>query len=65
MLQEGAPFADVKKTFRRLAVKSHPDHIRGTDEEKKEASAKFAKIQTAYHVLVEKDRRERGEKEEL
>jgi DnaJ-class molecular chaperone len=49
----------VKKAFRKFAIASHPDHIRGDEKEKKEASAKFAKIQAAYHVLVEKDRREK------
>jgi DnaJ homolog subfamily B member 4 len=40
---------DLKKSYRRLAMKWHPDKNPG--DAKKEAEAKFKKISEAYEVL--------------
>ncbi|MDD3223845.1 MAG: molecular chaperone DnaJ [Clostridium sp.] len=46
-LQKGASEADIKKAFRKLAIKYHPDKNRGN----KAAEEKFKEINEAYQVL--------------
>lgn len=46
--------ADVKKAFRRLAHKYHPDQAQG---DKKKAEVKFKEISEAYEVLGDKQKR--------
>ncbi len=48
-----APAADVKKAYRRLAMKHHPDRNAGN----KEAEAAFKEIQQAYDVLSDPQKR--------
>jgi molecular chaperone DnaJ len=49
---------DIKKKFRSLAVKFHPDKlVNATDEEKKEAEEKFKEISEAYDILSNPDKR--------
>ena len=45
--------AEIKKAYRRLAVKYHPDHHPGD----KEAEEKFKKIARAYEVLSDPEKR--------
>jgi curved DNA-binding protein len=45
--------ADIKKAYRKLAMKYHPDHTKGD----KTAEEKFKKISEAYAVLSDKDKR--------
>ena len=47
-LSRTASVADVKKQYKKLAVKYHPDKFEGTEEE---ANEKFIAIQKAYGVL--------------
>jgi DnaJ family protein C protein 7 len=48
----------VKKAYRKMAIKWHPDkHSRGTEEEMKEAEAKFKDIGEAYGVLSDQKKR--------
>ena len=49
-VDKNATPAQIKKAFRKLAMKEHPD--RGGDEEK------FKKIQTAYEVLQSEEKRD-------
>lgn len=50
---------ELKKLYRKLAVKYHPDHQAGkTEEEKKEAEEKFKEINEAYSVLSDKEKRQ-------
>jgi len=44
---------DIKKAYRKLALKWHPDK----NPDNKEAIHKFREIQTAYEVLVDKNKR--------
>jgi curved DNA-binding protein len=44
---------DIKKSYRKLAMKYHPDHTKGD----KNAEEKFKKISEAYAVLSDKDKR--------
>ena len=52
-LQEGASENEVKKAYRRLAMKHHPD--RATDRDKKSAEEKFKEIGDAYKILRDRD----------
>lgn len=45
--------ADIKKAYRKLAMKYHPDHTKGD----KNAEEKFKKISEAYAVLSDKKKR--------
>jgi len=49
-----ASAADVKKAYRKLAMKYHPDHAKGD----KAAEEKFKKINEAYAVLSDKEKRQ-------
>ncbi|MEW6076845.1 MAG: J domain-containing protein [Thermodesulfobacteriota bacterium] len=46
---------DIKKAYRKLAMKYHPDHYQGND--KAQAEEKFKKISEAYAVLKDKEKR--------
>lgn len=49
---------DIKKAYRKLAIKFHPDRQSGkSDKEKKEAEEKFKEATEAYEVLSNKDKR--------
>jgi curved DNA-binding protein len=45
--------AEIKKTYRKLAMKYHPDHTKGD----KAAEEKFKQISEAYAVLSDKEKR--------
>lgn len=52
-LEPHAEAADVRKAFRRLAGKLHPDRFESAPvEERRRQAAQFARISAAYHVLV-------------
>lgn len=49
---------DIKKAFKKLSMKYHPDKQSGkTDEEKQEAERKFKEINEAYQILSDQDKR--------
>ena len=51
-VDKGSGEADIKKAYKKAAIKWHPDkHSSGTEEEQKEAEAKFKDIGEAYSVL--------------
>ena len=51
---------EIKKCYRRLALKYHPDkHAHSDDDEKIAAEHKFKEINQAYSVLSDATRRER------
>jgi len=54
-VEKSASDVDVKKAFRKLAMKHHPDKAKAEDKEK--AEEKFKKIAEAYEVLSDKDKR--------
>ena len=54
-LQKGASEEEIKKAFRQLAKKYHPDLNPGD----KEAEAKFKEVNEAYEVLSDKEKRQR------
>lgn len=50
---------EIKKSYRKLALKYHPDHQQGkSDAEKKEAEDKFKEINEAYETLSDPDKRQ-------
>jgi len=52
-VQKNASNEDIKKAYRKLAMKYHPDHTKGD----KAAEEKFKKISEAYAVLSDKEKR--------
>jgi curved DNA-binding protein len=52
-VKKDASEEEIKKAYRRLAMKYHPDHAKGD----KQAEEKFKKISEAYAVLSDKDKR--------
>lgn len=54
-LEKGASEADIKKAFKKLALKYHPD--RNPDD--KEAEEKFKEINEAYQVLSDPEKKSR------
>ncbi|MDL1967482.1 MAG: DnaJ domain-containing protein [Deltaproteobacteria bacterium] len=52
-INKNASGTEIKKAYRKLAMKYHPDHAR----DDKNAEAKFKKISEAYAVLNDKEKR--------
>ena len=50
---KSASAEEIKKSYRKLALKYHPDRNKGN----KDAEAKFKEASEAYHVLSDKERR--------
>ncbi|MFH1672013.1 MAG: DnaJ C-terminal domain-containing protein [Pseudomonadota bacterium] len=53
-VNKNATNAEIKKAYRKLAMKYHPDH----NKEDKEAERKFKEISEAYAVLSDKEKRQ-------
>jgi len=54
-VEKNAPQDEIKKVFRKLAVKYHPDKTKGD----KEAEKKFKEISEAYEVLGDTEKRKK------
>ena len=52
-IKKNASAGEIKKAYRKLAMKYHPDHTKGD----KAAEEKFKKISEAYAVLSDKEKR--------
>jgi len=61
-LDQSATLDDVKKAYRRLALKYHPDkHATASDDAKADASLKFQQVGFAYTILSDDNKRKRYE----
>lgn len=59
-VNKGASADEIKKAYRKMAMKYHPDRwVSGTDEEKKDAEEKFKEAAEAYDVLSNPDKKSR------
>ncbi|MGM0422884.1 MAG: DnaJ domain-containing protein, partial [Pseudomonadota bacterium] len=57
-VQKDSSTADIKKAFRVLAMKFHPDRLQGASEaEQEKAANRFSEIQYAYNILSKEDTR--------
>lgn len=57
-INKNASQEDIKKAFRNLSKKYHPDRkARASEEEKKEAESKFKEINEAYSVLSDVEKK--------
>lgn len=56
-LQEDATDAQIKKAYRKLALKHHPDK-QTSEEGRRQAHTKFAKISNAYELLSDANKRQ-------
>jgi len=45
--------AAIRKAYRKLVLKCHPDKIRGTDDEVEQAKERFLLLQEAYETLMD------------
>ena len=54
-LARGATVNDIKKAYRNLALKYHPDRV--SPDKKKEAEEKFKEVSEAYEVLADEKKR--------
>ncbi|KAL6782477.1 hypothetical protein ACKKBG_A06930 [Auxenochlorella protothecoides x Auxenochlorella symbiontica] len=53
-----ADAAAIKRAYRKVALKYHPDKVQGTEEEKQAAAKTFAEIGHAYEVLTDEKKRQ-------
>ena len=59
-IQQDATEEEIRKAYRKLALKCHPDrHTSSTEEEKAEAEKMFKDVAEAYEVLSDKEKKER------
>jgi len=56
-VQRSASDDQIKRAYRKLALKYHPDKVKGTDSEKEQAAKMFAEINSAYEVLSDPEKR--------
>ena len=57
-IAKGASDTEIKKAYRKAAMKYHPDKFSGANEsEKKEAEDKFKEINEAYQILSDENKR--------
>lgn len=62
-IEKTASESDIKKAYRKLAMKYHPDKFSNASEkEKKEAEEKFKEVNEAYQVLSDADKRAKYDK---
>jgi len=56
-LQDNASYDEVKKAYKKMAIKYHPDkQSNKSTEEKADAEKKFKEIAEAYEILTNKDK---------
>ena len=48
---------EIKSAYRKLALKFHPDKVKGDDQDKQEAERVFVKVSEAYAILSDDEKR--------
>lgn len=62
-VKKSATDEEIKKAYRKLAMKYHPDRNEGKSEKEKQSSAEiFKKVKQAYEVLSDKEKRQKYDK---
>ncbi|KAF8628348.1 hypothetical protein AX15_003888 [Amanita polypyramis BW_CC] len=62
-LKQDASAEEIRKTYRRLALKYHPDkHATATEDAKADVSLKFQQVGFAYAILSDEKKRKRYDK---
>ncbi len=57
-VEKGASDSEIKKAYRKAAMKYHPDKFSGaTDKEKNDAEVKFKEVNDAYQVLSDSNKK--------
>lgn len=57
-LQKDCSINDIKKAYRKLSLKFHPDrYLHGSASKKESAKARFQEINEAYHLLIDPAKR--------
>lgn len=51
-VDDKATLSDLKKVYRKIMMEWHPDKFQDSDEAKKDAEVKSAKLIASYHFLV-------------
>ncbi|CAH2350757.1 mitochondrial protein import protein MAS5 [[Candida] railenensis] len=54
-VDSSATSVEIKRAYRKLALRYHPDKV--TEEERETAELKFKEISQAYEILIEEDKR--------
>ena len=63
-VDESASSKEIKRAYKKLALRYHPDKMTGkSEEERAEAEKIFKEAMEAYEILVDEDTRERYDKE--
>ncbi|MCX5679349.1 MAG: DnaJ domain-containing protein, partial [Candidatus Omnitrophica bacterium] len=55
-IAKGATADEIKKAYRNMALKYHPDRV--SSDKKKEAEERFKEISEAYEVLIDPEKKE-------
>lgn len=63
-LEKTASARDIRKAYKRAALKYHPDKIKKSDITPEEAQEKYADVQEAYEVLNDPEKRKRWDRGE-
>ena len=48
---------EIKKAYKKMALKYHPDRCKGDEKEREKASEKFKQIGEAFSVLSDKEKK--------
>lgn len=55
-IESSATGSDIKRAYRKLALKYHPDKV--NEEEREDAEIKFKEVSSAYEILMDEGKRE-------